>query len=185
MRDARGFSLLEVLVATTVLTASLAALAQLFTIATRANSSAMATTCATVLAQEKMEQLRSLTWGFDTLGLPLTDTSTDLTAASERGTGGTGLSPSPPNTLSQDIEGYVDYLDTFGRALDRGPAPPEGAVYIRRWSVEPLPTNPGNTIVIQVRVTRRRTRGTADTAAGLRRQPDEAHVISVKTRKAS
>jgi len=185
MRDARGFSLLEVLVATTVLTVSLAALAQLFTIATRANSSAMATTYATVLAQQKMEQLRSLTWGFDTLGLPLTDTSTDMTVASERGTGGTGLSPSPPNTLSQDIEGYVDYLDTFGRALDGGLAPPEGAVYIRRWSVEPLPTNPGNTIVIQVRVTRRRTRGTADTAAGVRRQPDEAHVITVKTRKAS
>jgi type II secretory pathway pseudopilin PulG len=185
MRDAHGFSLLEVLVATTLLTGSLVALAQLFIIATRANSTARATTYATFLAQQKMEQLRSLTWGFDTLGLPLTDTSTDITVAPERGTGGTGLSPSPPNTLSQNIDGYVDYLDMFGRALDGAPPPPEGAAYIRRWSVEPLPTNPGNTIVIQVLVTRWRTRGAADTAAGVRRLPDEAHVISVKTRKAS
>jgi prepilin-type N-terminal cleavage/methylation domain-containing protein len=185
MRDARGFSLLEVLVATTLLTMSLTALAQLFAIATRANSSARATTYATVLAQQKMEQLRSLLWGFDTLGLPLTDTSTDIAAVLERETGGNGLSPSPANTLGRNIEGYVDYLDTFGRALGGGPTPPEGTVYIRRWSVEPLPTNPGNTIVLQVLVTRRRTRGTADTATGVRRRPDEARVISVKTRKAS
>jgi len=185
MRGARGFSLLEVLVATTLLTVSLAALAQLFAIATRANSSARATTYATVLAQQKMEQLRSLTWGFDTLGLPLTDTSTDITVVPERETGGNGLSPSPANTLGQNIEGYVDYLDTFGRALGGGPMPPEGTVYIRRWSVEPLPTNPGNTIVLQVLVTRRRTRGAAEKATPVRRLPDEALMISVKTRKAS
>jgi prepilin-type N-terminal cleavage/methylation domain-containing protein len=185
MRDPRGFSLLEVLVATTLFTVSLAALAQLFAIATRANSSARATTYATVLAQQKMEQLRSLTWGFDTLGLPLTDTSTDTTVVPERETGGHGLSPSPANTLSQNIEGYVDYLDTFARALGGGPTPPEGTAYIRRWSVEPLPTNSGNTIVLQVLVTRRRTRGTADMATGVSRLPDEARMISVKTRKGS
>ena len=185
MRDARGFSLLEVLVATTLLTVSLTALAQLFAIATRANSSARATTYATVLAQQKMEQLRSLTWGFDRLGLPLTDTSTDIAVEPERETGGNGLSPSPANTLGQNIEGYVDYLDRFGRALGGGPTPPEGTVYIRRWSVEPLRTNPDNTIVLQVLVTPRRTRGSAETAPGVRRMPDEARVITVKTRKAS
>ena len=184
MRDARGFSLLEVLVATTLVTVSLAALAQLVAIATRANRNASATTYATVLAQQKMEQLWSLTWGFDTLGLPLTDTSTDITVEPERETGGNGLRPSPPNTLGQNVEGYVDYLDMFGRALGGGPTPPEGTVYLRRWAVEPLPANPGNTIVLQVLVTRRGTRGTADAAIGARRLPDEARVISVKTRKA-
>jgi prepilin-type N-terminal cleavage/methylation domain-containing protein len=185
MRDARGFSLLEVLVATTLLTVSLTALAQLFALAARTNSSARATTDATILAQQKMEQLRSLTWGSDGLGLPLTDTSTDIAVDPERETGGNGLSPSPANTLGQDIEGYVDYLDKFGRALGGGSTPPDGTIYVRRWSVEPLPTNPGNTIVLQVLVVRRRIRSSADTATGGRRLPDEARVITVKTRKAS
>jgi hypothetical protein len=60
-----------------------------------------------------------------------------------------------------------------------------GAVYIRRWTVEPLPTNPNNTIVLQVLVTRWRNRGIADIQAGTGRQPDEARIISVKTRKAT
>jgi hypothetical protein len=60
-------------------------------------------------------------------------------------------------------------------------------VYIRRWSIEPLPTNPNNTLILQVLVTRWRSRGVADTeeANGGRRLPDEARIISVKTRKAS
>ena len=33
-----------------------------------------------MLAQQKMEQLRGLTWGFDTVGLPVSDYSTDTTA---------------------------------------------------------------------------------------------------------
>jgi prepilin-type N-terminal cleavage/methylation domain-containing protein len=185
MRSARGFSLLEVLVATTLLTVSLAALAQLFAIATRANRSARATTYSTLLAQQKIEQLRSLAWGFDALGLPLSDTSTDITVEPERETGGNGLRASPANTLGQNIEGYVEYLDTSGRVVGGGPTPPDGTVYIRRWSVEPLPTNPSNTIVIQVLVTRHRARGTADTATGARRLQDEARLITVKTRKPS
>jgi prepilin-type N-terminal cleavage/methylation domain-containing protein len=185
VHEARGFSLLEVLVATSILTVSLAALAQLVAISTRANSSARATTYAAILAQEKMEQLRSLTWGLDTLGLPLTDTTTDITVLPERATGGKGLSPSPAAALSQNVEGYVDYLDEFGNSLGGGATPLQGTVYIRRWSVEPLPTSPNNTVILQVMVTRRRNRGIADTVTGGARLPDEARLISVKTRKAS
>jgi prepilin-type N-terminal cleavage/methylation domain-containing protein len=184
VHEARGFSLLEVLIATTILTVSLAALAELCAMSTRANSSARTTTYAAILAQQKMEQLRSLTWGFDPLGLPLTDTTTDTTTVPERDTGGKGLSPSPANALGQNTDGYVDYLDKFGHALGGGATPIDGTVYIRRWSIEPLPANPANTVVLQVLVTRRRNRGTADTAAGVTRLPDEARLISVKTRKA-
>ena len=84
----KGFSLVEVLLATTLLTVAIASLAQLFAISTRANTNARLTTFTTVLAQQKMEQLRSLTWGFDSQGLPLTDTSTNITAAVEAPTGG-------------------------------------------------------------------------------------------------
>lgn len=61
-RDAgeQGFSLVEVLVATTVLVVGLVALAQLFTVATLSNLSASQTTHATVLAAQKLEELRSL-----------------------------------------------------------------------------------------------------------------------------
>jgi prepilin-type N-terminal cleavage/methylation domain-containing protein len=183
VQNARGFSLLEVLIATTIVSVSLAALAELCTMSTRANSSAKTTTYAVILAQQKMEHLRSLTWGFDAIGLPLTDTATDTTVVPERNAGGKGLSPSPINALLQNTDGYVDYLDTFGHTLGGGVTPSEGAVYIRRWSIEPLPSNPDNTIVIQVLVTRRRNRGT-DTATGATPLPDEARLISVKTRKA-
>ncbi len=182
--DARGFSIIEVLMATAIMVVGVASLAQLFAVSTNSNRGAKNTTFASVLAQQKMEQLRSLTWGFDTLGLPITDTSTDTTKVPEAA-GGTGLSPSPVNTLQQNVVGYVDYLDARGQNLGGAAAqPPNNAVYIRRWMIEPLPTNPNNTIVIQVLVTRHRNRGIAD-GGSVTRLPDEARIISVKTRKAT
>ena len=181
----RGFSLLEVLFATTMLVVGVAGLAQLFALSTRTNTSARATTFASLLAQQKMEQLRGLTWGFDTLGLPLTDTSTNIAAAVESPTAGTGLTPSPTGTLGSNTNGYVDYLDATGKSLGSGSNPPQGTVFVRRWSIEPLPTNPNNTLVLQVLVFRNGNRPTADNTVGVKRLPDEARIISVKTRKAS
>lgn len=170
--------------ATGLMVVAVSALAQLFTLSTQRNTSSKNTTFAAVLAQQKMEQLRSLTWGFDALGLPTSDTTTDTTVVPEAAVGGTGLSPSPVNTLQQNTIGYVDYLDARGKSLGgTTTAVPNNAVYIRRWMIEPLPTNPNNTIVIQVLVTRHRDRGTADTG-NVVRLPDEARIISVKTRKA-
>ena len=169
------------------MTVALASLAQLFLISTRANQSARLTTNASVLAQQKMEQLRALTWGFDIIGLPLSDTTSDLTVVPEQPQGGPGLTPSPDGTLQNNVDGYVDFIDGRGQSLGGGTNPPPNTVYVRRWSVEPLPTNPNNTLILQVMVTRWRARGVADTeqAASGRRLPDEARVISVKTRKAS
>jgi len=55
----RGFSLIEVLVAAGLVIGSLAALAFLFVFATRANTDAQHATYATVLAMQKMEELRA------------------------------------------------------------------------------------------------------------------------------
>lgn len=183
----RGFSLVETLVATTIMTVALASLAQLFLISTKSNQSARLTTAASLLAQQKMEQLRGLTWGFDTIGLPLSDTTSDLTVVPEQPQGGPGLTPSPEGALRRNVDGYCDFLDGRGQPLGGGTIAPPNTVYVRRWSVEPLPTNPNNTLVLQVLVSRWRARGTADAeqAGGGRRLPDEARVISVKTRKAS
>ena len=138
------------------------------------HTAAHALTYTAVLAEQKMEQLRSLAWGFTGLGLPITDTETD----------GTGLTPSPPDALTSNVDGWVDYIDRFGNALGGGPNPPAKTVYIRRWSIERLADNPDNTIVMHVLVTPRMNRGAADVPGSTLRLPGESRLVSVKTRKA-
>jgi type II secretory pathway pseudopilin PulG len=179
-----GFSLVETLVATGLLAGAVAVLGQMFAISMADHTSARTATFAAVLADQKMEQLRGLAWGFDIIGLPLTDTSSNIALPIESATGGPGLSPSPSNSLRANVDGYVDYIDQFGRIVGGGATVPAQAVYIRRWSVEPLPTNPNNTVILQVLVTRSRDRGTADSVEGsTRRMRDEARLMTVKTRK--
>jgi type II secretory pathway pseudopilin PulG len=178
-----GFSLVEVMVATGLLATALVSLAQLFVISTRSNIGSHNTTYASVLAGQKLEELRALAWGYDTQGLPLSDTTTDTSVFPETPTGGTGLSPSAASSLQANTTGYVDYVDSWGNKLGTGANPPAQAIYTRRWSITPLPTNPNNTLVIQVLVTRNRNRGSADEGAVMR-LPEEARMITVKTRKA-
>jgi hypothetical protein len=114
--------------------------------------------------------------------LLVTDATTDITRAPEAAAGGAGLGPSPPDALRRNIPGYVDYVDGFGSVRGTGPAPPPAAVYTRRWSVEPLPADSENTLVLQVVVTRERSPDVA--ATGGRRLPEDVWLLSVKTRKA-
>jgi type II secretory pathway pseudopilin PulG len=188
--DGSGFTLLETLIASTILTVGVGALAQLFVVSTQANRAARVTTFVSVLAQQKMEQLRGLTWGFDGVGVPVTDTTTNLSVVPEQPTGGPGLSPSPPGALNRNTPGYCDFLDTAGQPVAPTIPPaglpvamPSGATYARRWTVEPLPTNPNNTVILQVLVTTTRDRGSADLDTNVRRLPGEARLVSVKTRK--
>jgi type II secretory pathway pseudopilin PulG len=179
-----GFSLIETMVATMLLATALVTTAQLLVIATRANMGAQRLTFAATLAQEKMEQLRGLSWGFDDLGLPITDLNTNL-AVDPPTQDGVGLQPSPANSLSANVGGYVDYLDRHGASLGGGAgAPPANTLYVRRWSVEPLPTNPNNTLILQVLVfnvgDRPNDGGPGPVLSGVR---DEARLVSVKTRK--
>jgi type II secretory pathway pseudopilin PulG len=178
-----GFSLVEVMVATGLLATALVSLAQMFVISTRSNIGSRNTTYASVLAEQKLEELRALAWGYDTQGLPLSDTTTDTSVFPETPTGGTGLSPSPGSALQSNTAGYVDYVDSFGNKLGTGVNPPNKAIYTRRWSITPLPTNPNNTLVIQVLVFRNKDRGSADLGS-VKRLPEEARMITVKTRKA-
>jgi type II secretory pathway pseudopilin PulG len=182
-RGDRGFTLLETVIATGLLAGAIAALVQMFAISVANNISARSESYATVLAGQKMEQLRGLTWGFDTLGLPAADLRTDTAAPIDTPDGGTGLSPSPGGTLTANAAGYVDYVDKFGHILGGGETVPARAVYTRRWSIEPLPGHP-DTLVLQVFVTKRTNRGSADAAGATPRLPDEARVVSLKTRKA-
>src|SRR5215207_7496384 len=116
-----GFSLVEVLIAMGILTVVSLGVAQLFAVSTRANFVARGQTSTTAMAEQKMEQLRALTWGFDTdgQGLPVSDTSTDLTVDPPSHSG-SGLNPSPSDALEQNTSGYVDYLDPHGNSLGSG-----------------------------------------------------------------
>jgi type II secretory pathway pseudopilin PulG len=135
----RGYSVLEVLIATTIVAVGVGALAQLVGVAARANVRATQTTIATVLAQQKMEDLLSASAG--------------------------DLSASPPGALVQSIDGYADFADRAGRILGRGPAPPAGSAYLRRWSIDPLPNGVNNTWILQVRLTDLRTQAVATVVA--------------------
>jgi len=180
-----GFSIAETLIAVGILGTVAMGVAQLFAVATMSNVNAKLQTSATTLATQKMEQLRGLTWGFDTagLGLPLSDTTSNL-ATDPVSLGGSGLNPSPGGTLDGNVAGYFDYLGTDGRWVGTGDPPPAGAVYLRRWSVEPLPTNPNNTLVLQVLVTSVTREAARNTTQPKRRTPGDAWLVSVKTRKA-
>ena len=155
-RDGRGFSLLEVLVALALLGSGLAALAQLFIMATEANVSARATTVATTLAIDKMEQLKGQ---------------------------GADLRASPPGSLHVNSEGYCDFFDGVGRPLGGGALAPPGMVYARRWAVEPLPSDPENTRVLQVRVTRQSRMLRSVLIRPGAAPADASRLVALKTRK--
>lgn len=170
------------MIATMLLATALVSTAQLLVIATRANMGAQRLTFAATLAQEKMEQLRGLTWGFDELGLPVHDLSTNI-SVDPQAAGGVGLQASPDNSLAANVQGYVDYVDRFGNTLGGGTVPLPNTTYVRRWSIEPLPTNPNNTLILQVLVFNFRDRADAGTGPVLDAVRDEARLVSVKTRK--
>ena len=159
----RGFTLLEVLVATTLLFVAVAALAGLSVMATQANAHAKTTTFAALLAARKIEELRALSWGYDALGNPRSDS---------------GLAASPSDALDQNTSGYCDFLDPGGALLGGGTSPPTQTAFVRRWSIQPLPSNPANVLVVQVVVRRLRS----GAAGGAVVSTDEAALATVRTR---
>ncbi|MGB7217689.1 MAG: prepilin-type N-terminal cleavage/methylation domain-containing protein [Vicinamibacterales bacterium] len=144
-----GFSLIEVLVATSVFVIGVVGLAPLFLFASRATSGARTTSYAAVLARDKMEDLQS--------------------------------NPSPGGTLSANTDGYCDFLDANGRSLGGGTTPLPNTAFVRRWSIEPIPTSP-NTVVMQVLVMPV-LHGTTERPPGATRAPNEARILNAKTRR--
>jgi len=179
-----GSTLVEVLVATVILATGVLTMGQLFLTSTVSNVASRNDTYATVLAEQKVEQLRSLAWGFDTQGLPVSDFTSDTSVEPLSAGGGTGLQPSPSSALQQNTPGYVDHIGANGQIVGNAVQAPGTAAYTRRWSIEPLPTNPNNTLIVQVLVMpAQRARGQAD-QGNVARLPNEARVVTVKTRKA-
>lgn len=185
--NSRGFSLIEVVISMGLLTVVSLGVAQVLALTTRSNLIARGATSTTSMAQQKLEELRGLTWGFDLQGqgLPLSDTTTNLSVFPPAHNG-SGLNPSPADALEQNTAGFVDFLDANGAWVGTGSTPPGSAVYIRRWSILPLPTNPNNTLVVTVLVTPVVSEMSRVTSAFTRtRMAGDAMLITVRTRKAS
>lgn len=167
--DSDGFALLEVLVTAALVVTVAAGASQVLAIAMRAGHAARVRTMASMLASQKLEQLRSLEWSHTSGGSPaISVSSSDVTSdlsADPATDGGSGLMASPRGTLESDVAQYVDYLDSSGTTV-RGPgAPPPAAVYVRRWAVRLLNSDPENTLVLSVLVTTRAAGGVASVDA--------------------
>ena len=108
----RGFSLIEVMVASAILGGAVLSVAQLMATATSATADARRVSEATLLAWQKIDELRSLAFAFDDAGGSVTDPA---------------LGPSPVGTLTSDTDGYVERLD---------------AQYRRRWAIASAAGNP-------------------------------------------
>ena len=151
-----GFTLAEVLVALLVLSVLASSVAALLGTSAQTLRRTRLETTATLLAHGRLEQLRSLPWGFGSAHAPVSaeDLISDLSGA-EPDLGGTGLGSSPVQTLLTDTPGFADYLDVGGRWLARGTTPPVGTRFIRRWSISRVAGFP-DLLVLRVRVVDRR-----------------------------
>ena len=154
----KGFSLLEALIATSIMAVGVAALAQLAGLSLYANVQARQTTVAPVLARQKIEEL-----------------------VAEAAVG--GLAPSPAGTLASDVAGYCDFVDRAGRPLGAGPSPPAESAYARRWSIEPLPASPAHTSILQVLVIDLRHHARANAIPSGVRLPGDARVVAAAVGK--
>ena len=128
-----GFTLLEVLVATTLVLTAVAAFAHLAAAGvTRANAVRSAGV-ALALAQGRLEELRSATWSYDAAGAPVSDSA---------------LVESPPDALSTERSGWFDGTDRFGVPVASGDA--RRAVYRRRWSISRFDPARDETLILRV-----------------------------------
>jgi type II secretory pathway pseudopilin PulG len=125
-----GISLLETMIALTILLiVSIGILSMtVLSITTTENQGHLAARTAEY-AQDKMEQLLSLSF---------TDTQTDTSVASfvaNSSAGSPGLAAGGGITYGSPVAGYVDYLDASGNPLGGGTSAPAGWYYVRMWKI--------------------------------------------------
>jgi prepilin-type N-terminal cleavage/methylation domain-containing protein len=172
---AAGFTLVEVLVALSLLACAALGMADLVLRSVNAVYAARQQTIATTLAIDRMEQLRGLSWGLGDAVVPgpLSDTTTGF-ATSRPAPGGTGLQPSPPSAADVNTAGFMDTADSQGRWMSGGAVVPAGAGFVRRWGVSTL-AGTADSLVLQVTVA---GTGTSPTASRL------VKLVAIKSRTA-
>lgn len=144
-----GFTLLETVVATGVLVTALAGLAQLFALTARSTRDAGDQGAALAAAQDKIERLRALAFGYGPVGEAITDP---------------GFEPSGGASLGDDTSGFVDYLNAGGEVVDVETAA-HGAVWTRRWRITPIDNFAPEALAVEVCVFSYPANGLAPSAA--------------------
>jgi type II secretory pathway pseudopilin PulG len=127
----RGFTLFETLIATGILVTALAGVAQLFVLGGQLAKKSSASGVALLAAQNKLELLRGLTFGFDANGN--VQTAPDL-------------EPSPERSLNENMSPFLEWLDSSGEVQDEQ----EGAAFVRRWRIARLDAQTPDVITIEV-----------------------------------
>jgi type II secretory pathway pseudopilin PulG len=120
MSNQDGFSLLEALIAASLIASVVVGLAQLVSMASGQAVRARRTVAALTLAQSKLEYLRTLAWEFDATGV---------------GVSSPELAPSPPDSLVLSQPPYVEGPGASG--------------FVTRWAVTPAALDP-DTLVMSV-----------------------------------
>ena len=157
IHSSRGFTLVETIVATSILITALAGVAQLLLLGAQLTRQASVSGQALIAAQDKLESLRGLPFGYDEIG-------GNHTAPA--------LAPSPYSSLSENLPPYVDWIDSSGAPLtDSG-----GAALVRRWRIDTLDDAAPEAITIEVCVFRAST-GETDIRAA------EACLSTIRTRQ--
>jgi type II secretory pathway pseudopilin PulG len=154
--SASGITVLEALIAMSIVLVAAGTLLQLAGSAVRTNLDARTSTLATVLAAEKLEQLSALAWTVH----------------------GAAHGPSPAGTLDQNTEGFVEFFNARGTMVPEAGSG-SGSVLVRRWSLRPLPEDP-RCLVLQVVVL-----PTSDIAQGAGRGSNgrRVHLVTIRTRR--
>ena len=147
---AAGFTLLETLIALSLLLVALVGVAPVVAAAQRAGVLAQQSVVAQRAARDKLEQLQSLVWTSE-VGVPVSDWSTDLSVTPPRPSGGPGLGVAPTDSFLSNHDGYCDFLTVDGRWLAGGTRPPIGTAWVRRWSISLL-DDVEDTLLLQVMV---------------------------------
>jgi type II secretory pathway pseudopilin PulG len=137
LRADRGTTLLESIVAASLLATIAVGTASLILLARRLGDRAEQLITATTLAAARLEALRAIPWQYD-----ITGAVPDLAS----------LSLSPPDALERNSNGFWDAIDEAGRPRS-GPAEPLAA-FVRRWAIVPAVTGAAQARGIEVCVFR-------------------------------
>jgi type II secretory pathway pseudopilin PulG len=153
----RGFTLFETLIATGILVTALAGIAQLFVLTTQLTRAATASGAALAAAQDKIETLTGQTFGYDEGGAAVTAPT---------------LLASPASSLEEDVDPYVDWLDSEAVILHNADA----SAFVRRWRISSLDGALPDAIAIEVCVYRMPAGGRGPASA-------DACLSTVRTRQ--
>ena len=133
-----GSLLIEALTAAAVVITISTGVALLLVRSTVAVRDAGAQSAAVLFAQQKLEQISALEWRIDSSGVSRSDVTSNL-SVDPPDPSGSGLQPSPAGTLDRNTPGFADFVGSHQQSS-----------FVRRWSVEPYPADPSNTIVVTV-----------------------------------